>query len=216
MTIVNCNTKTCSVCGVEKPLSDYYIWTSNKKYMAQCKKCHQTRSKKYSPLPADRCGNEHQNALIDILRSRGIYASPGKSSEYAYSDVVAWGCVRIEVKFGESLGSSNPSIWKFRFTERQTNGGLVADLIALMCPAGSGKGYTCYLIDPSCPELYRGGRFRPTFTINLGTHRKNRTDGRLPLSSELLNTHRDNWQVIEQKRLEIAERYQRRELKPVV
>lgn len=208
MTIVDCITKTCSVCGADKPLSDYYIWASNKKPMPHCKKCHTTKSNSHAPIPADRCGVAHQNEFIDILRSRGIYASPGKSSEYAHADVVAWGCVRIEVKHGESIDKYSPHTWKFRFTEKQANGGMVADLIALMCPNGIGKGYTCYLISPDCPELYRDGKFKPVVTINIGTHRKPARDGKGSLTLDLLNAHRENWQVIEQIRTEVAGRYQ--------
>lgn len=213
MTILDCNTKTCSACGDTKPLSDYYIYTSSKKIMPICKVCHRGRNKKYQPVPADSCGVAHQNDLIRILRSMGIYASPGKSSEYVHADVVAWGCVRIEVKLGASIDKCKPHIWRFAFTEKQANGGLVADLIAFMCPNGLDVGgYTCYLIEPTCPELYRDGKFKPVLTINLGKHRKSRQDGRRPLSPELLNSHRDNWQVIEEKRLMIAGKYQQRVL----
>lgn len=205
MTTTEYTSKVCTACNTEKPLSDYYTWSSNKKHMPRCKACHRARNNQRPPIPADTTGIEHQNDLISILRRRGLYASPGKSSEYAYADVVVWGCVRIEVKLGEPNGGH---MWKFRFTQKQTNGGLVADLIALMCPVGDG--YTCYLIEPTCSEFYRDGKFKRALSINTGTHRKNRSDGRRSLSPELLAAHRDNWQVIERKRIEIAEQYQQR------
>lgn len=211
MTVVEYTTKICTACGVEKSLASYYRWHSNNKYMPYCKKCHQKRTKRETPIPADTCGVAHQNDLIHILRGMGIYASPGKSSEYAHADVVAWGCVRIEVKLGEACEQSNPHIWKFRFTRKQANGGMVADLIAFMCPDGYNTGgYTCYLIEPTCAEFYRDGKFKPALTVNIGTHRKFRRDGRQSLSPQLLNSHRDNWQVIEQKRIAIAETYQQK------
>lgn len=210
MTTSDCNTKSCITCNTEKPLTEFYTYTSNKKIMPLCKTCHRARNKKYQPLPSDRCGVAHQNEFIDILLSRGIYASPGKSSEYAHADVVAWGCVRIEVKFGESTNRHNPHTWKFRFTEKQANGGMVADLIAFMCPNGIGKGYTCYLIEPTCSELYRDGKFKPVLTVNIGTHRKPSRFGRGSLTQELLSAHLENWRAIEEKRLMIAGRYQQK------
>jgi len=210
MTALEYSTKLCRVCGAEKSLSEYYINTSNKKPMDRCKSCHRARNKKYQPVPADTCGVAHQNEFINILRSRGIYASPGKSSEYAHADVVAWGCVRIEVKHGESIDKYSPRTWKFRFTEKQANGGLVADLIALMCPNGIGKGYTCYLISPDYPELYRDGKFKPVVTINIGTHRKPARGDWGSLTPEMLSVHRENWQVIEQIRMEVAGHYQQK------
>lgn len=207
MTTTEYTSKVCSTCGIDKPLSDYYRWHSNNKYMAYCKKCHGKRTKRETPIPEDTCGVAHQNDLIRILRGMGMYASPGKSSEYAYADVVVWGCVRVEVKLGQQHTSNR---WSFHFTEKQQNGGLIADLVALMCPIGNG--YTCYLIEPSCPEFYREGKFKAAININLGTHRKNRQDGKRSLSLELLSSHQDNWQMIEEKRMMIAQRYQQKAL----
>lgn len=201
----------CRTCGQSKPEADYYRWTSNHKFMKDCKKCHTAKNRRV-PLPLSTCGIEHQNTFIQILQEVGVYAAPGKRTQFPHADIVVWGCVRIEVKLGESIDKYNPYMWKFRFTRRQVAGGLVADLVCLMCPDGIGKGYTCYLINPDCSEFYRDGKRKAALTINLGTHRKNRRDGKRSLSHELLSTHRNNWYIIEQKRLEVAAAYQTKAL----
>lgn len=67
-------------------------------HMGMCKACQVARAKTYTKYGKDESSEPGELLVINKLRSLGIYAAPGKASEFSRLDVVAWGCVRIEVK----------------------------------------------------------------------------------------------------------------------
>lgn len=168
--ILTVETKVCKTCQKEKPVSEYYLNKSNRKPMAVCKLCHKNRTarpsgEKWQPK------NVRETYVITWLRNKGIYASPGKVSEYTWVDVVAWGCIRVEVKYGEFNGRT----YLFRFTQSQVEEGVRADVIALVV------GEEVYIFRADHPYFYdNDNRLRPAVVYTP-----------FPLSS-MLNCHLKN------------------------
>ena len=184
-------TKTCPKCGKEKTLSEYYKKRSGA-YESYCKPCHRERTSTYEIKPVTVAGEAHEQKAIALLRKKGIYAVPGKASNlYANLDVLAWGCVRIEVKYG--YHDAGGFCW--RFTPKQVEQGIQGDIVILIAPFDSGDQY--YLLPASNPIFYINGinQLKTGVKWQVGSTRTNTvvTDGMMAL-------HRDNWQLIEQYR----------------
>ena len=93
------------------------------------------------------------NVNIDILRSVGIYATSGKSSEWIHQDVVAWGRVRIEAKRSTLRGGRQ---YKFGFETQQRAGKIESHLVVLICDNGDQQ--TFHVFRSTDPVFYRKPR----------------------------------------------------------
>src|SRR5262245_36882243 len=99
VSFMNMKTKLCNKCGEEKPLEEFYTRrNTGDGYMNWCKECHKSVTYANTRHPKDKAVEMGATDVIRKLQNLGIYAAPGKASVYQHVDVVAWGCVRIEVK----------------------------------------------------------------------------------------------------------------------
>lgn len=120
--------KTCVDCGKEKPLSDFYTRSGLPHLrLAWCKPCHVKRARKQKVVPRHVSTVESETRLIEYLWRLGIPAMPGKAMAHEYADVVAWGCVMIEVKSSRYGGHS----YNFNFTPLQQTRGLRGHVLVL-------------------------------------------------------------------------------------
>lgn len=187
--------KTCSICGFDKPLSDYYIQTSNRKPAPNCKSCHIERNRTYRQRSASEPSRVSEQIVVDEMRRNRIYACMGRETAFPYVDAVAWGCVRIEIKTGE-FRHSGKGLWVFRFTNAQIERGIQGDAVVLVVPYKSGNEYHIFKSD------------HPLFYSTDGKLR--RRIGIVPTSNyvnswtpEFMH-HKNAWGIIEDCRQEIS------------
>lgn len=106
-------THICIGCKIEKPLSDYYVYPNGNHY-TRCKKCTIT----YVNTHAKENGNKphgHELRCLDYLTRNGLPVMEGKyikHDDYKNIDLVAFGCIRVEVKQADK----DNKIW---FSQRQ-------------------------------------------------------------------------------------------------
>lgn len=205
--------RTCRKCGQPKPITEYYKHLGQKDGLeVRCKECVRAYSRQYrqthgQPLRGSReSGRATEQNVIDKLNGLGIFATSGKTSPFPWADVVAWGCVRIEVKTSVFQGRYN-----FGFTPTQIRRGVEADLILLVCVLPESN-ETTYHLFPSDFEVfyhnnrrgYASGRLKagvhyvPDHLIKFRHHHTN------ALTTAIMDKHQNAWELIEQKRRVIS------------
>jgi hypothetical protein len=179
--------KICRQCHEKKPESEFYIYSSTQKTMPICKVCHRAQNNIKRPAPKEVSGNRHESIAINHMRSMGIYAAPGKSSEYRRLDVIAWGCVCVEIKPALPM-FDRTDVWHIHFTRKQHETRLIADVVIIMIPKKGGFGY---YVMPAAHSFFRNRKGQILRDILFSRH--------IAQGSPLYE-YQDNWQLIEDVR----------------
>lgn len=165
--------KQCARCKQEKPLTEFYIRNPYNRNgdppalpgdcISECKTCMRERGKHTQRITPDKSRVESENLAIAYLRSKGIYATPGKASKLAWVDVAAWGAIGIEVKHAKYDKLSR----KFTFvtTPKQQSDGFSAHLVLLMCEYEDRTTYHIFPADH--PVFYINGRVKSGLVFSL-------------------------------------------------
>lgn len=155
--------KVCARCKNELPLSDFYF--RNGKPHSYCKGCITLTAANHRPIAKHIPKEQSEITAIDYLKAHGIPSLPGKALNYSWVDIVAFGCVRIELKSSRLMPAKHPYfIWTISRT--QIERGVLADLIMLMCRYEDKT--TFHLFKPDCPAFYDNGIRKTGFTYRLG------------------------------------------------
>lgn len=199
----------CKVCKIEKSLeADFYANGNQLGRDTTCKKCRQKqqaerRAKRTSYRAPN---NPHELAFIEACKAQGIHAQPTADfRNYKFSDVIAWGCVRIEVKYPQIYGNNDTHKWVF--SAKQAKERIPVDLIVLISEF---KGVTCYhIFDPLHPVFFGKDNKRRTaitYTDNSGINHKQyeKLYGVTPMTESTMRTHENNWYMVETARLDKA------------
>lgn len=134
--------------------------------------------------------------VIEKLRNMGIHATFGRYSPWKWVDIVAWGCVRIEVKTAQF----NDGKFQFRLTQEGSTheGWNASDLVLLICRYGD-ENNTFHLFRRSHPVFYR-----PDGTVKTGVVYRPGGNPIKPyghaLSDLLMARYQDRWEMIEHVR----------------
>lgn len=189
--------KQCRICNGTFPATPEYFYQhepAKDGLHGQCKACTKARAKTYEHEPK---GRPNEVLLVNYLLKNGVFADVGaRLKAYKFADVVAWGCVKIEMKYSWSHEEKH----KFQFTPRQLKlNGAGVDVI---CLATDGTGEIEYhFFDAKDPFFYKGGKLKPSFSyIPYAHHRK----GKEVLLPEVMDKARDNVSVIECYRLQVV------------
>jgi hypothetical protein len=119
----------------------------------------------------------------------GIYAVAGKYSAYTYIDMVAFGCVLIEVKYSSMARRQS---YSFKFNDTQVKNGIKADLVVLVTDDGQMCRYSVFPANLSV-FYHKDGRLKQGITyIPVPQNRK----GKNYLSNELMDSYEDAWQQV--------------------
>lgn len=158
--------KPCTRCKQEKPLTEFYIRNPNNRngqrpalpsdYISECKTCMRERGRHQQRITPSKSRVESENLAIEYLRSKGIYATPGKASKLTWVDVAAWGAIGIEVKHAKYDELSRR--FTFVTTPRQQSQGFRAHLVMLMCEYPDRITY--HLFPADHPVFYINGRMK--------------------------------------------------------
>lgn len=198
-------TKPCCGCKLDKPLTDFYVRSGVTNpsepghYVSECKLCMKRRSKKNGRLDPYEPRVLTEQLAIERLLDVGIFALPGKAISAAEVDVVAWGCVWIEVKYARY--ESHRGVMKFKFdtTPKQQQRGFLADLVMLICDYG--EELTYHLFEANHPVFYmdNGSRVKSGFTFTPGAmEAKKHGDNRVVMTQPMMDSAQDRWDLIGQ------------------
>jgi hypothetical protein len=193
-------TKTCRLCNGNFPATSEFFYQrpqSKDGLQSQCKPCTKARARTYDNTPK---GRPNEVLLVNYLLKHGVFADVGaKFKDYKLADVVAWGCVTIEMKYSWSEIEKH----KFEFTPRQLKmNGAGVDVI---CLATDGMGEMEYhFFDARNPFFYNCGKLKRTVTYQ--SHAKWRVEGKEVLTPDIMDKARNDTSVIECYRLEAVNR----------
>jgi hypothetical protein len=185
-------------CGKVKPMTEFYDRLGGKDgKFTKCKECMKAKSNRHPSKPKEIASKASEQDVIDLLRNQGVYAAPGKCSEWKWCDVVAWGCVRVEVKRAKQ---DENGCFMFSSTPHQRKRGFTADLVVTIC---EWKDKTSYHVFPANhPVFYNGGKMKQGFWYDpFPVSRNHGRGGRM--TNAIMNEHKDKWELVEAKRLDI-------------
>jgi|GEM_PF-6933178 len=156
-----------------------------------CIECFKKRSAEQNLVPRHISTVESERKLIEHLATFGIPALPGKALAHAYADVVAWGCVLLEVKAAQLVGR-----FHFGFTPVQQILGLRGHLLVLVCDYGDKETFHCF--DAKDARFYH-----PSGMLKTGTtytpNRKNAGKTAV-FTPDGMQESEDKWELIEDQR----------------
>jgi len=147
-------------------------------------------------LSAETAYSSEQLAL-KILRENKIYAIPGKFSGWNYTDIVAFGFVRIETKLSARIQSRGENAFQWRLKSRQTHKkGLRGEIVMLI--ADYEDRLETALFPVTHPVFYRqDGALKHGFTYRPDKKSNAREDRYgMTLNKDIWNAHRDNFDLV--------------------
>lgn len=183
--IKRCNGK--NGCGKELPISEFRKHPGGG-FQSMCKACKREYNRKRQ---GKHKSNEHEVAFVTECHRRGIFAAQGVTSRsHAWTDVLAWGCVRIEVKYGEPYHTTG---YNFRGTLRQSKKGFDADIVVLI----AGDDY--YFLPADHAVFFRNdGKRKQAVSWNKGRKPMGRAyRWGTPLTDDIMAAHKNGWHMIE-------------------
>jgi hypothetical protein len=188
------DTVICDRCHVPKPRSEFYTRSGAPHLIHQgCKECRRAaeRAKKSTPRNNHTTFTPSEAWVIERLKSQGIPALPGKALHYVDADVVALGCVLIEVK------SSLPKAFgfQFMFTPKQYLERIKGELIVLVCNYGDRQ--TFHVFSADAPFFYNAnGTHKTGVAFIPGTLAPTRHKRRAILTQPLMDEAEDRWSMV--------------------
>jgi len=171
--------KSCTRCEKEKPLTEFYRRSgvntieTYADVISECIDCMKERAKTQTRLPKTTPRVTSEIFAIEYLQSKGIPAVPGKAVSAADVDVVAFGCVWIDVKYDKEHWHRNDMVFFFSNTNKQIRDGYKGHIVMLICDHDDGT-RTHHFFRPNHPVFYfKDGRRKTAFN-----HVKGRTKAR--------------------------------------
>lgn len=166
------------------------------------------RSKRQKPVDRKISVVPSEGEVITQLLSNGIPALPGKALHQQWADVIAWGCVLIEVKSSALDGRQ----FSFGFSHDQRNGKLRGDLVVLVCRYEDKN--TFHVFPSNHPMFYgKNGKLKTGVSF---TPERNKQGPRSVLTDEMMADAENRWQFVEDYRLKIAARLMRVQELPIL
>jgi hypothetical protein len=200
------------VCKIEKDLhGDFYANSTAVGRDSTCKDCR--KKQKYERTQANkgnpRKHNRHEQDFITACHERGIFAIQASEVNYKFCDVVAWGCVRIEVKYPDIINDGN--MYQWRFTRNQARKRLPTDIIVLVTEHLGETKY--HFFNPLHPVFFNPDQTRKIgLSYTVEREKDYHTEYGVVMTHDTLNMHKDAWQTIENVRLEKAKKLKQQAL----
>ena len=156
--------KECRKCHEVKPLTEFYASPETKDRLSNhCKVC----------LRQYQQSRDCEVSFVNYLMSNGIYATLGRNAgAHKWIDVVAWGCVGVELKTSNNIRGRHI----FTFSKKQTKD-FTSQVIALEIVSNGRSSY--YLFSSNDP-IFFDGNVRKRSVFFASTPRK-----RAPVSVDL-------------------------------
>lgn len=200
--------RICVACKQPKDLSEYYPRGTSGYLCSECKDCMKARSKRQVSVDRKISVVPSEGDVITQLHVNGVPALPGKALHQQWADVIAWGCVLIEVK----SSSLNDRQFTFAFTASQRNGKLRGDLIVLVCRY---EDKNTFHVFPSNHPMFYGKNGKLKTSVNW-TPDRNKQGKPSVLTDEMMVDAENRWQMVEDYRQRIAARLMRVQELPIL
>lgn len=146
-------TKVCSDCKQEKPVSQYYKHVGTGNPFKRCKTCHAKKTSRYNNSQPP----ESEKNIVSWLASHGIPAMHGKhirGTQFKHTDVVAFGCLKVECKKANKRN-------RIHFSKKQRETRYHADIVIIETTDIS------YLVYPiSYSGFYRDGELHSVIRVD--------------------------------------------------
>lgn len=193
------NPKICIACKQPKDLSEYYPRGTSGYLSSECKDCMKARSKRQVAVNKLIPIVSSEGDVIAQLIKRGIPALPGKALHQQKADVIAWGCVLIEVK------SSNYRYRQFcfSFTYDQRNKRLRGDIIVLVCHYEDKNTYHLF---PATHPMFYNNKGKLKTAVSWTPQKRENGNGRPGITDEMMEAAEDRWQMVEDYRQRIIDK----------
>ena len=202
-----CRNPACVHQGLPQSVDNFYRREGGKYLVSECKDCMKVRSATQATRRIPKNVPYHPTELIAInrLAQEGIHALPGKAFASSYADIVAWGCVPIEVKYASRGIEYKRGVFHFVTTAAQRRRGFIADLVMLICDYEERQ--TFHLFPVTHEVFYMKGRMKTGFVYDPGNPKagSRHTGNRSVMTDSLMTEYEDRWDLIEAERLRIAE-----------
>jgi len=191
----------CVICGQPKTPEELVSrpnYDGTRYYWNRCKACYDPIRRANERISTTKeqmlsSGHPEEFTLIELLGQRGIFVTNGRSSTFSNVDLVAWGCVPIELK---TAMPTKQGTYIFKFSPKQCQLGLPDGLVALRF--GNIDAYHVFRSDN--PMFYENGKLRHSISF------AGDPPSRWGISSFEMNEARNAWHLIEQKRLETIDK----------
>lgn len=190
--------KVCSGCKKTLPISEFYKRSNQtdtlnpSQYAGECKSCVKARNHDPKPIAKQVPYALSEQWGIKYLHSKGIPALPGKALSFAWVDVIAFGCVRVEVKYSTLLEGEH---FKFTLTPGQKKRGLLGDVVMLVCDYGTRA--TFHLFLPSFPAFYINDKLKTGFHFTPGALKARKFGAtRVVMTQPMMDSAQDNVRLI--------------------
>lgn len=203
-------TKLCANCNElrvyspDKKISQFYVRSGIKNptepghYISECKSCMAKRNLHRTPIGEEESRVYTENLAIKRLKSAGIWAQTGKSSQAPDVDVTAMGSVWIEVKYSLLDFRRGVKMFKFETTPKQQQRGFLADIVMLICE-WSPRVYTYHLFRATDEVFYMKGRVKSAFTFVPGrTVALKHGNNRVVMVQSMMDAAQNNWALVEE------------------
>lgn len=206
------SSKECRMCGETKPISEFYTNTHRPDgYLNVCKPCHRIRSAEAAKRRQERnrqpLASSGELAEVMVVQELAKYGIPSQRStrhtaNAIYTDVLAWGCVRIEVKSSSLSIKDGRYAYKFSFHPDVSVGENNANLIALIMLDVS----EFYVFPFNHPVFIcvsnkygRAGQRKAELSYRVGA--RPITSPETYLTEQLLNNFKGRWDLVEDYRI---------------
>lgn len=193
--------KVCNKCGQEMPINcfykrPYYDGTTQGHFTSECKSCMKERAKTQNRLGFAESRFESENDVLRLLNDQGIPTTTGHNNGFADVDLVAYGCVRIEVKYSRiQLAYNKYKQYAWNLTKKQIAKGLKADVIVLVGEDDNGDLSYYILPYPHDTFFHPDGTLKTAFVYSLDNAGK-RAGKRHVLTNELMQSAKNNYGLI--------------------
>lgn len=211
---VTAQSKPCANCKVDKSLSDFYVRSGIDNpsepghYVSECKVCMKARSKDGRSFHPYQPRTASEKVAIDWLLVHQVSALPGKAISASNVDVVAWGCVWIEIKLARLASECGVMKYKFDTTPKQQERGFLADVVMLICD-NHGQ-MTFHLFEANDPVFYIHDRVKTGFTFTPGAEKaRKHSNNRVVMTQPMMDEAEDRYELIEAYRLKNFNPYHR-------
>ena len=124
-------------------------------------------------------------------------------------DLIAWGCVKIEVKYAKFTDTEMNKGFHFAISKKQASDGLVADLVMFICDYGDSETYHIFPVQR--PVIQRTIRSRNRAILYVPSHMKRHqhvNSGKAMLTKSMMDYYQDAWHLIELVRENYARQLQ--------
>lgn len=190
------DTRSCSDCGEEKPLDEFYLH-SGLWYFAYCKECAKLRRSQHGQMDYLSFTQSGEEFVVRHLWAAGIPSLPGKTQRYNHGDILAYGCIGIEVK--TSILNTSKQRYQFTFTPRQRQRGIKGKFVVLVLEDVQ----TAHIFRADEPYFYIEGRLKTGFEYK--PYRKFGRDRGATLDIDIMEERKSAWELITQEYARICD-----------